>query len=561
MHNSCRSSSYYNNRMLNSSCDAADPAAKCYRLAADCTLVECSPQDVQPMPPGPLEPCCVLPPAVDGGPKLYCGRYSMLPYDPAVWYCGSSTVLSLRVSEARKRMLRCRLLDSHWAPLYQPGAGMRPLLWEHSLQGGSHLQDHLHGGIAALEQHWHTQCSPGAALYPTAGAAQASSSIAQPSAAAAIGLSVTAVAQPAPQLPAQGGPESLVAVHQVATHAASVDAQGTPAGTSNPIPAAAANAAYAAAAAASHAATAAHAPAAIAAQPPAAGSCRGHAVAAYDASWMHPSRPRQLPLQRAAQRPPAPTVVGRARRPTAPVTDADPLHATEGQSTFKPVWRRLYAGNLLPREAVSVAWRVMHGQLYCGAFWARIRPGSPYLQACCKASVCVAQLETLSHMFMGCPCVSPACDWLLDVWQALSGVRPPRDARVILGDDDRVWAPDAPLGPVWQVLRVLYMHAVWRCCVLRRVANKPFTAAAVVAIVVRDVRRVLTYAWARTVNGTIPLPGVAVPSSVLARASRVSQFKEIWCHRGVLASVQGAGVGVSGLCLRLSSSSPVMAPV
>jgi hypothetical protein len=203
----------------------------------------------------------------------------------------------------------------------------------------------------------------------------------------------------------------------------------------------------------------------------------------------------------------------------------------------------------------------MHGQLYCGAFWGRIRPGSPYLQACCKASGCVAQLETLTHMFMGCPCVSPACDWLLDVWHAFSGVRPPRDARVLVADDDRVWAPDAPLGPVWHVLRVLYMHAVWRCCVLRRVANKQFNAGAVVAIVVRDVRRVLTYAWARTVHGTIPLQDVVVSSSAVARAARVSQFKEIWCRGGVLALVQGEGDGASRLCLRLSSSSPVLAPV
>ncbi len=31
---------------------------------------------------------------------------------------------------------------------------------------------------------------------------------------------------------------------------------------------------------------------------------------------------------------------------------------------------------------------------------------------CCSASCCVAQLETLSHTFMGCPVVRPAVAWL-----------------------------------------------------------------------------------------------------------------------------------------------------
>lgn len=163
-------------------------------------------------------------------------------------------------------------------------------------------------------------------------------------------------------------------------------------------------------------------------------------------------------------------------------------------------------------------------------------------------------------MFMGCPVVSLACDWLLDVWHAVSGVRPPRDARVVVADDDRVWHPDTPLGPVWMVLRVLYLHAVWRCCVLRRVAHKPFTAATVVAMVVRDVHRVLKYEWARTVNGTIPVSGAAL-SSVATRALRVSKFKEAWCRGGVLALVQGGQVVDSELCVRLSSHWPIMAPV
>jgi hypothetical protein len=473
--------------------DATAPAAKCYRLAADCTFVECNIAAVPPTPTDPLEPCCVLPPDAPGGPRLFCGRYSQLPYDPAVWYCGVSSFLSLTVCEARKRMLRCRLLTTQWAPLYRPGAGMRPILWQQSLQHGLQLQDRFGGGIAALEQHWHHQCTSGAAPQLSAATAPPSADAAQP---VATGQTTEVAQPPCPQ------------VHV---------AVGTSAAATS---------------------TAAQIPTPTAASP----------------------GPRLHPLQRAAQRPPAPTYVSRVPPPAAPATDADPLQVTEGQATFKPVWRRLYEGNFLPREAVSLAWRVMHGQLYCGAFWGRIRPNLGLQAACCKAPMCVAQLETLTHMFMGCPVVSPACDWLLDVWHAVSGVRPPRDARVLVADDDRVWHPEASLGPVWLALRVLYLHAVWRCNVLRRVAHKPFTATAVVAMVVRDVRRVLKYVWARTVNGTVSVFGI-VQFTAAARAQRLSQFAEAWCHGGVLAVVQGGHDVGRELCVRFSSSWPVIAPV
>jgi hypothetical protein len=44
----------------------------------------------------------------------------------------------------------------------------------------------------------------------------------------------------------------------------------------------------------------------------------------------------------------------------------------------------------------------------------------------------VAQLETLTHMFMGCPSVSQP----VEAWHAVTGVWPPRDAWVVLADDD-----------------------------------------------------------------------------------------------------------------------------
>jgi hypothetical protein len=67
--------------------------------------------------------------------------------------------------------------------------------------------------------------------------------------------------------------------------------------------------------------------------------------------------------------------------------------------------------------------------------------------------------------------------------------------------------------------------------VRRRVAHKSFTAATVVAMVVRDVHRVLKCEWARTVNGTVLLSSTE-QSSTVSRAAWVSRFKEAWCHGG-----------------------------
>jgi hypothetical protein len=109
-------------------------------------------------------------------------------------------------------------------------------------------------------------------------------------------------------------------------------------------------------------------------------------------------------------------------------------------------------------------------------------------------------IETLSHAFMDCPVVQPAVTWLCDVWKALSGEEPPRDAAVLIADDHRVWAPaDKDTARLWTRLRVAFMGSLWatRCNSHRAMADgTPFatrvaaaTVAALTSAIKRDWRR------------------------------------------------------------------------
>ena len=99
---------------------------------------------------------------------------------------------------------------------------------------------------------------------------------------------------------------------------------------------------------------------------------------------------------------------------------------------------------------------MLHGCLSCKAFWPtcaeQLRPETRRKQLCSvvmHASGCLldGSVETLSYAFLECPEVVPVVDWLLDIWDALSGQAPLRTARVLLADDQ-----GAGLAGLWAVL-------------------------------------------------------------------------------------------------------------
>ncbi|KAJ9505846.1 hypothetical protein QJQ45_010644 [Haematococcus lacustris] len=138
--------------------------------------------------------------------------------------------------------------------------------------------------------------------------------------------------------------------------------------------------------------------------------------------------------------------------------------AQAGQPCLE-VWQELLDPTLR-REHVIVAWRVLHGSLMVGAMWGHILKEA----AAPASSVCrlcqLGPLETLTHAFLTCPSVAPAWEWVLDVYERLTGTRPPSSDALLLLSGRPTHSEDGPFHPpdahLWLRLRVAYLGSVWR---------------------------------------------------------------------------------------------------
>ena len=80
-----------------------------------------------------------------------------------------------------------------------------------------------------------------------------------------------------------------------------------------------------------------------------------------------------------------------------------------------------------------------------------------------------APLETYTHIFFECPAFAGAKDWLLDLWQHISGVRPPDTAAAIVADEPGACPagqqPAEERAHLWQALRLTLLRHIWaaRC--------------------------------------------------------------------------------------------------
>ena len=83
--------------------------------------------------------------------------------------------------------------------------------------------------------------------------------------------------------------------------------------------------------------------------------------------------------------------------------------------------------------------------------------------------VTAAPLETFTHIFFECPAFAGAKDWLLDLWQHISGARPPDTAAAIVADEPGAWPagqqPAEERAHLWQALRLTLLRHIWaaRC--------------------------------------------------------------------------------------------------
>jgi hypothetical protein len=259
-----------------------------------------------------------------------------------------------------------------------------------------------------------------------------------------------------------------------------------------------------------------------------------------------------------------------AQQPPAAVPTPDHVDnaapTAGGGSIARPAWLRL-GNRTLPREARALAWRVLHVSLYTGVFHSYVT-GRSAQHALCTAPACAATgaLESAQHLFLDCPVVAPAADWLVRLWAAVSGGPPPPcTAAVLLADDHRAWQPTGgdEREALWTAMRLSWLQAVWtmRC---RRAADAerfPGSAAGVVAATVAGVCQLIRRDHARTVGDARTM--TATPSDwfrgpSVPRLTR-EEFLVRWGAGGVLCEfAEGNALGQGGgLVVRLTVGHPV----
>jgi len=164
------------------------------------------------------------------------------------------------------------------------------------------------------------------------------------------------------------------------------------------------------------------------------------------------------------------------------------------------VWQRLHRSGA-SQQAISLGWRLLHAALPVRSKVAHCL-GRPLREGLCEASGCGCQ-ESISHALMECNKVRGAIDWLLDLFEAITGRRPPRDPRVILADDHRVWEAGGTAEErlLWQRLRLTLLSHIWGARSLRqrqqRRGNGNLSEAAIRGAA-QEIQRAIRTDWART---------------------------------------------------------------
>jgi len=263
----------------------------------------------------------------------------------------------------------------------------------------------------------------------------------------------------------------------------------------------------------------------------------------FEAPWFHRPPKRPHVLDRVA-----------ARRGAGVARGDDTLDVLlrAAPGTAPPPWRSRYAAlwcARLPRHLSHFGWQLLHDALPCrarlvawgGGTVAELAAGSACSQTACLAgSGHPASLETLEHVFDGCPAVAPVWGWIAGVWAALAGACPSAAPGELLGLGATPWEPPDPaLRDLWLLLRLSVLHSIW---VLRstRDRSRPqgpqFGAAEVAAAVCVEVHSCIRVDWVRSgLTAWRPQP----PGSAEAAAQELAlaAFRQRWCRRGTLASV------------------------
>ena len=216
--------------------------------------------------------------------------------------------------------------------------------------------------------------------------------------------------------------------------------------------------------------------------------------------------------------------------------------AVDGASTgFSQPWRAI-ADSGLDRKARVTAWRLLHGQLFVGAF--QRQRGRHALQHTCPCAACQGQLATLTHVMLTCPTAAPVWQWFAAIWAAITAAAaPPISAELLLADDRRQgWQPEAAHLPLWHRIRLMIIreiYAAYMTALLRPGAQH--SAAHTTARVITACRELIRRDW--LIVGTDFRRRAGVVSDWLrGRQPQLSAaaFAQRWCHGSVLCDVGDA---------------------
>jgi hypothetical protein len=197
-----------------------------------------------------------------------------------------------------------------------------------------------------------------------------------------------------------------------------------------------------------------------------------------------------------------------------------------------PAWHAAYESLTLavPRLDTRLTrhfgWRLLHGSLRCRAVvapWCTVGSMQElHDTVCCSASCCVAQLETLSHTFMGCPVVQPAVAWLGALWSKVvagcSCLWMPGFCWLgtTLSGTLGVGMPGRHCGPI---CACCFGVPVWHLRCHRVATGKVFTAAAVVGLTAAWVGRAIRLDWLRVVADLTQTHSDSLPGASFTNAS------------------------------------------
>lgn len=240
----------------------------------------------------------------------------------------------------------------------------------------------------------------------------------------------------------------------------------------------------------------------------------------------------------------------------------DPLASPNPPTSPPPwqhIWSLLHSHKHIPRTHLSLAWRCLHGVVFCGAFLRYINHTQPLASVYCPRPCCDRQPETISHIFLVCPVGNTVLHWVSEFWFALFGDRPPVTAPVFLVGDPRPWRPPQHLTTLWLSVRLatLYFVNAAACQRHKGVISNP---ASIVAKVIYYLRAAMCQDWLRTQeNVTFH---AAVPSDWFKGRSPVltqSKFEARWGPDGRLYDILPMS-DKQGLLCKISCASPVPVP-